>query len=116
MGKFLSNSYKKDNVDRQWLKQNDFRYSRTYSDSESDAYLRRFPVYKYGSYCTLEGEVLIYVETGEVKINVYESGTNDIYAPFYHVEYGNYDSLLKIIDKYIYAELKRLNIRKVKTA
>lgn len=116
MGKFLSNTYKKDNVDRQWLKQNDFRYSRTYSDSESDAYLRRFPVYKYGSCCTLEGEILIYVETGEVKINVYESGTNDIYAPFYNVEYGNYDSLLKIIDKYIYAELKRLNIRKVKTA
>lgn len=106
--------YIKSNVTKAWLLHNGFRYNRMYSTDESDVYLYRFPVYKYEKFTTLECELVIYLEDGNVVINVFDYGTNNKYAPYYYLEYGNYTKMLDVINNKIDKELKRLKISKKK--
>ncbi|MDE7339310.1 MAG: hypothetical protein K2N80_01950 [Lachnospiraceae bacterium] len=87
-----------------------FRYNKAFSTTDLDIYTYRFPVYKYKKFIVLECELNIFMEDGKVSINIYNYGTNDKYAPFYHLEYGNYDKMLKIINEKIDKELKQLSI------
>lgn len=90
-----------------------FKYSRIFSGVDEESYTYRFPGYKYGNVCTLECEIIIFLQSNAVKINVYDYNTRNIYAPFYHRAYGNFDKVLTRINKQINAELKRLNIKKI---
>jgi len=76
------------------------------------AYTYRFSVYKYVDTITLECELVFTLQNGEVIINVYDKNTRNKYTPFYNVEYGNYDKILKIINNRIEKELNKLDIRK----
>lgn len=105
--------YKKRNVTKKWLQENNFRYSTLFTDDESDAYTYKFPVHKYGTRIIIECEFILYVKNGDVKINVYDCGTHNKYVPFYNREYG-YNELVSEIDKRIAEELKRLKINKYK--
>lgn len=92
------------------LLHNGFRYNKAFSTTDSDIYTYRFPVYKYKKFTVLECELNIFMKDGNVSINVYNYGTNDKYAPFYHLEYGNYNKILKIINEKIDKELKQIGI------
>lgn len=93
----MQDEYYKQSLSREWLTNNGFRYNRNLSDDEIHIYTYRFPVFKYEKMTVLECELSIALEIGEVKINVYDYGTNNKYAPFYYCEYGNYDKVLKIV-------------------
>ena len=89
-----------------------FKYNRIFSGADEDAYTYRFPVYKYEDVCTLECEIIIFLQSGIAKLNVYDYNTRNMYAPFYHRSYGNFDKILELINKRINKELTRLNIKK----
>lgn len=106
----MRNKYYKNNVSKEWLSINGFRYSKKLSDEKVSIYTYRFPVFKYERMIVLECELSMCLEDGEVKINVYDYGTNNKYAAFYYCEYGNYDKMLKEIHRKIDIELSKLNI------
>lgn len=107
------NQYKKQGMTKDWLLSNGFRYSRVLSTDDAPVYTYRFPVYKYKSMTVLESEISVILGEDSVKLNVYDYGTNDKYAPFYYCEYGNFDKMLKIIWKKIDTVLNKLQIERV---
>ena len=77
-----------------------FHYNKLMSD-ETDVYSLRFPVHKYKKFITLEGEILVELQTGDIAINVFNYGTNEWYSPFYVQDYGRYE-ILSSINKFKY--------------
>lgn len=114
MKDLLKENYIKKNITKEWLQSNHFRYNKSYSDHEENVYTYRFPVYKYGCCVTLEAEILIFVNSGEVRINVYDSHTRNKYAPFYYREYGEYSTVINTINDKILKEFKKLGIEEIK--
>lgn len=112
MDKLADHTYIKPNATKQWLLSHGFRYNRQLSDNESEVYTYRFPVYKHEKFTALECELGIILGEDEVRINVYDYGTSDRYAPFYYCEYGNYDVILRIIWRNIEKQLRNLEIDK----
>lgn len=108
----MQNKYYRKNVSKEWLNANGFKYSKKLSDEETNIYTYRFSVFKYEKMTVLECEINISLEDGEVKLNVYDYGTNDKYAPFYYCEYGNYDKMLKIIWDKIDYMINKLQIER----
>jgi hypothetical protein len=86
----------------------DFRYT---NDGYDAFYVRRFPIIKHNRTITVEGVITISTDNGLGRIDVYDMNRN-IYAPFYHVDYGNYNHILETINTQITNELKRLGIKK----
>ncbi len=99
---------------KEWLLSNGFRYNRLFSDDEAEVYTYRFPVYKYNKFTALECELKVMLGNDVINVNVYDYGTNDKYAPFYYCEYGNYDKILKEINKKIDIALKKIKVKKDK--
>ena len=89
-----------------------FRYNSIASDMETDCYSIRFPVLKYNKNTTLECELTVELQTGNVIINVFNYRTRDQYTPYYYVEYGIYDTL-KQIQKEINKYINKLGIKEV---
>ena len=116
MVRLTQTRYTKPNATKQWLLSHNFYYNKMFSDGESSAYSLRFPVCKYKSYTTLEGELTIILGEDDVRINVYDYGTYDIYPAFYYQEYGNYDVILETIWGNINKKLQQLRINKVDRA
>ena len=112
MGKLTDIIYVRPKVTKQWLLSHNFRYNRSLSDNESEVYTYRFPVYKYDKFTTLECELYIILGEDRVRINVYDYGTYNKYAPFYYCQYGNYDTMLKTVWKNIDKKRKLLGIIK----
>lgn len=106
----MNNSYYKENITKSWLIKNGFRFNKTFSDENTEVYTYRFPVYRYEKMIILESEISVILGENGININVYEYNTNDKYAPFYYCEYGNYDTMLKIIWDKINKELRRLKV------
>lgn len=90
-----------------------FRYNKLMSDDVTDCYSLRFPVHRYKKSTTLECELLVEFQTGCVITNVFNYGTNDIYAPYYHNEYGNYP-ILDSINAAIKTQYKKLGVKEKK--
>ena len=90
-----------------------FHYNKMMSDDVTDCYSLRFPVHKYKKFTTLECEIVVELQTGNVITNVFNYGTNDIYAPYYYNEYGNYPILDKIKHA-IKVQMKRLGVKEKK--
>ena len=74
------------NPDEKFLNKHGFRYNKHISDSEGDFYSIRFPVLKYNKATTVDGEIIIDMNSGNVKINVYNYGVRAYYPPFYKTE------------------------------
>ncbi len=108
----MQNKYYKQNISKEWLTSNGFKYRESLSDEETNIYTYRFPVFKYKRMTVLECELNISLEDGEVKLNVYDYGTNDKFAAFYYCEYGNYDKMLQIIWNKIEYMLGKLQIER----
>lgn len=108
------NQYNKQGITKDWLISNGFRHSKLLSTDDTPVYTYRFPVYKYKNMIVLECEISVILGEDSVKLNVYDYGTNDKYAPFYYCEYGNFDKMLKEIHSKINKELSKLNINLIK--
>lgn len=88
-----------------------FHYNKSMSD-ETDFYSMRFPAHKYKKATTLECELTVELQTGNVTINLYNYGTNEIYTPFYNLEYGKFP-ILDTVNKAIEDKLKKIGAIKV---
>jgi len=89
-----------------------FHYNKSMSD-DMEVYSLRFPVHKYKKHITLEAELAIVLQTGEVIINVFNYGTNERYFHYYNQEYGKCE-LLDSINKEISNKLNKIGAKEVK--
>lgn len=97
-----------ENPDRDKLQTYGFRYSKEYSENNVVIYRHTFPVIKYNKDITLYGEILILMESGQVRVNVYgNSGTP--YPPFYCDKFGVYDELKKRMNNRILDEIHKIS-------
>lgn len=97
------------------LKSLGFRRYSPMCDSESSYYIYRFPVNKYLGTTTLECELKVDSNTGDIRIDVYDMD-HDLFAMFYYNEHINfYEGLMSRINKVILYELKKLGIEKKNT-
>ena len=90
-----------------------FRYNKLMSDDSIDCYWLRFPVYQYKKSTILECELIVELQTGKAFINVFNYGTNDVYAPYYSREYGRYQ-ILDAINETIEKQMKKLGAKEKK--
>jgi hypothetical protein len=89
-----------------------FHYSRAISDKDSEYYSLRFPVHKYKQQTTLECEITVELQTGNVSIDVFNVGTRDIYVPYYNDQFVGDNLVLTSIQKTIDKQMKKLGIKK----
>lgn len=73
-------------------------------------YAHRFPVIKHNNITSLEGEITILGDTGEVLIDVFNLNRT-FYSPFYNNIYGDFAPILSKIHEHINQELNRLGIK-----
>ena len=85
---------------------------RRYCEPE-ERYVYNFVISKYGKSIVLCGRIIAYTDTKEIKIDVITHNYTT-YAPFYDVEYGNYESIMDKINKNILKEFKKLGISEYK--
>ena len=87
------------NPDRKILKKQGFRYNKHISDSDGDFYSRHFPVLQYNNTTTVDGEIIVDMNSGDVRINAYNYGTKEYYPPFYKTECSEvYEPIMKKIN------------------
>lgn len=104
-------TYKASKVNPNWLKGNNFFYSRSFSDADDPVYIRRFPVFRWGEISTLEGEMRLYINSLIVTIDVYDGGntlTRGVYAPFYYEPDSGHRTFVEEITKNIEMECEKL--------
>lgn len=87
-----------------------FRYKRSMSDAEDDVYEYSFPVYRYHMSISLECRFLLWQKSNRLKVDVFDYTTHGIYGPWYNDNSGVHEEIIKIINKNILKEMKRLNI------
>lgn len=104
--------YKSAITDQEWLKNNNFIYSRGFSDAEDPVYIHRFPVYRWGLIATLEGEMRLHTVDGLVTVDVYDvSGLiRSMYAPFYYQADSAHKGFVEEIQESIEKECRRLKL------
>lgn len=103
-----NNTYVMNELNKNKLYDYGFRYSKIHSEENYTVYKHTFPVYKHNNRTTLYGEILVSIESGEIVINVYDN-TGTPYAPFYHIEYGKYDELQKVMSDNILAKMENIS-------
>lgn len=113
MEKIIDNTYISKNHNKNKLKEIGFYYDKDLSNIDSQYYSFKFPVYKYNGKPLLDCIISIDSENGYTIVNVYKSNTKTIYPPFYQKVYGDYDSVLRMINNKIIEKLKELGIKKV---
>ena len=87
-----------------------FRYNKNLSD-DIDYYTLRFPAYKYKNTSVIDCELTIELESGEVRINVFNSNTKTTYAPYYNNYYGGENKVLDAVNKNIESMLRKLGVK-----
>lgn len=97
-------------IKKSYFERNGYRYSKIFSDSDSDVYAYRFIAWRYGSAATLEGEIRVNSVTGQVQLGCYDYGTRNMYASWYCRNYGINDVVSGIDDKFI-EEMNKLGIK-----
>ena len=90
-----------------------FHYNKMMSDDVTDCYSLRFPVHRYKKSTVLECEITVELQTGNVITNVFNYGTNDVYAPYYYIEYGSYP-IIDSVNAAIKAQYKKLGVKERK--
>ena len=97
------------NVTKEKLLQNGFKYSRGFSCEESDAYIAYFPVYRYNFSILLDARIVAYLD-GQVKIDIVDRCTKGIYATYYtyNVERA---PIIAEIDKELTKIIKKLGVK-----
>jgi len=91
-----------------------FKYKHNMSDSENTVYDYIFPVYRYHAIISLEARFLLHRESGIVVIDVFDTNTHGIYGPWYYDPSGIYNKIIRIINRNILKEMKKMHIVKYK--
>lgn len=78
---------------------------------QEEKYTYNFIVLRYERTTVLRGIITVHTDTNEVQIDVTDNNYT-AYAPFYNVEYGNYNDILNKINKAILKEFSKLKIVK----
>ncbi len=81
-------------------------------DAMEEKYVYNFAVMKHEKVTVLRARVTAYTDTNEIEIDVMDNNFAP-YAPFYNIEYGNYDVILNKINKTILNEFSKLKITKM---
>ncbi|MBO7078655.1 MAG: hypothetical protein J6W64_02445 [Bacilli bacterium] len=100
---------------KKYLEENNWFYSKAlFIEEKENVYRHKFPVYKYknGTNVILEGEFILYSESGNVNVNVYNRNSGDLYAPFYFYEYGDFTPILDVVHRNINKEAAKLGIER----
>ncbi|MCM1236804.1 MAG: hypothetical protein NC489_42555 [Ruminococcus flavefaciens] len=105
-------TYKINDYSKEYLQKHKFRYNSYLSDYGEEIYTYKFPLITYKSTTTIECEISVSTTTGVVNINVYNSGTRDLYASYYNREFGACE-IIKSIDVKIEKKLNELGITKL---
>lgn len=87
-----------------------FRYKRSMSERGESVYEYVFPVYRYHTAIVLECRLLVISETGELTIDIFDSGSHGMYAPWYYDESGIHSKIIEVINNNIKKELHRMKI------
>lgn len=104
MERIIDKKYKILSSSNQELEKRGFLY-----DKEQKNYIYKFPVLLYKKSPVLKCIITVEEENYNVKIDV--CGTdNNYYAPFYGNKYGDYEKVIRIIDRRIFKEFKKLKI------
>lgn len=111
----LKKQYIMNEVSKEKLIKNGFRYSRQLSNADENIYILRFPLHKYRKYTALEGVISTELNTGETNVNVYSCNINSIYPPCYNYSDKDkrYKKLFNMIRQLITQKLMDLNITEV---
>lgn len=104
----LENNYILNDISEKKLKELGFRRYNTMSTEETSYYIYKFPVYKYLGRATLECEIIIDSNTGEIRIDVYDMD-HDVFPAFYNTQ--KYEQkLIEDIRRNILKEYKKLGL------
>lgn len=55
-----------------------------YSNPEETFFSRHYPIYKYKNKCTIDCEIIVEVNTGDVSIKMLNANTKTLYPLFYN--------------------------------
>lgn len=114
MEMLVHSNYILKNPDRKKLKEQGFRYDKYISDSDEEFYSFRFPALQYVKSTTVDGEIIVDMNSGAVRVNAYNYGTNGCYPPFYQKECGEvYSPIIKRINKSFVEVFKKIGVKKV---
>lgn len=102
--------YKIDNPNIANLHRLGFRFRHNMSDAEDDVYEYTFPVYRYHAIISLEARFLLWQKSNILKVDVFDSTTHGIYAPWYSDNSGIHQEVIKIIDKNISREMRNIGV------
>lgn len=80
-------------------------------DNEEGKYVYNFTALRHEKMTVLRGRITIYTDTNEIQADVTDNNYTP-YAPFYNIEYGNYDIVLNKVNKAILNEFSKLKIIK----
>ena len=103
--------YSKENLERLG-----FRPSSYLSNYEETYYVYRFTVYRYRYIPTIEADIIVRLEDGEVSIDVFDKNTHGKYAAWYCrnvLGYFGENRVVEEIDRLIAKKLKQLGIKEV---
>lgn len=107
-------TYILNDVDKSKLLQHNYRYNKYISDYETKYFSYKFPALQYHNCTTVEGEIVINMETGIVRLNAYNHGTRISYPPFYkEVCTSVYEPIMRKINRTFINEFKRVGITEV---
>lgn len=114
MEMLVHDNYILQNPDRKELKEHGFRYNREMSESGEEFYSLRFPVLQYHKSTTVEGEIIIDMDSGNIRVNAYNYGTKSCYPPFYNTVCNEvYRVMIEKINKAFSDIFNEVGIRKV---
>lgn len=108
-----SGTYLLKDTSRKNLEANDFHFKRSMSDADETIYEHIIPVYRYHASVLLEARFLLIHETGEVRVDVFDSATKGVYAPWYR-EDSIHSKINQIIDMNITKEMNKLGMIELK--
>lgn len=113
MEMLVHNNYILKNPDRKKLKEYGFHYNKRMSDSDRDFYSLKFPVLQYSGKTTVNGEIIIDMNLGAVRLNTYNYGTDSCYAPFYQECSKVYEPIIEKINNAFNEMFNKIGIKKV---
>lgn len=113
MGYIADRKWYKKEPTIKWLNSNGFRYSKEYSDKDSDAYTYVFPVHKYKIFSLLECVLIVYTDNGDVVVKVQDVKTKEPYPQFTYDSQNNHKKFIEKIEKVIMTEFTKLGIEEI---
>ena len=112
MEMLIRNNYIMSKPNKKKLKENGFRYNKQMSDSDCDYYSIRFPCIQYNQNTTIEGEIIVNLDTGKIKLNTYDYNKKGCYSPFYLESNKIYDPIMSRINNVFLSMFSKFSIQK----